>query len=156
MAQEHYYDVSVDWAEGRKGTMKSEVLDTTIEVATPPQFANGIEGLWSPEHLFVGAINSCLMTTFLAIAENFKLNYTSFTSKAVGKLEMVNGKYMMSEVTLMPAVEVSNEQDKEKAMKVLQKSEAACLIANSVNSKIILEPTVKVAVSKTFDTLIPA
>lgn len=156
MAQEHYYDVSVDWAEGRKGTMKSEVLDTTIEVATPPQFPNGVDGVWSPEHLFVAAINSCLMTTFLAIAENFKLNYTSFKSKAIGKLEVVDGKYMMSEVTLMPTVEVANEQDKEKAMKVLQKSEAACLIANSVKSKITLEPTVSIVFQKIAATLIPA
>ena len=145
MVQEHYYDVSVEWSEGRKGTMKSEVLDNSIEVATPPQFVNGIEGIWSPEHLFVASINSCLMTTFLAIAENSKLVYSGFTSKAVGKLEMVDGKYIMSEVTLMPTVVVPNEQDKEKAIRILQKSEAACLISNSVKSKIILEPTVNIS-----------
>ena len=145
MAQEHYYNVSVDWAEGRKGIMTSEVLETAIEVATPPPFAKGIEGLWSPEHLFVAAINSCLMTTFLAIAENSKLAYTSFNSKAIGKLEVVEGRYLMSEVVLMPVVVVSNEADKEKALKLLHKSEAACLISNSVKSRIILEPTVKIA-----------
>jgi peroxiredoxin-like protein len=145
MAQEHYYDVSVEWAEGRKGTMTSEVLETAIEVATPPQFAKGIEGIWSPEHLFVAAVNSCLMTTFLAIAENSKLNYSGFTSKAVGKLEVVDSKYLMSEVKLMPTVIVSNEEDREKAIRVLHKSEAACLISNSINSKVILEPTVTIA-----------
>jgi organic hydroperoxide reductase OsmC/OhrA len=85
------------------------------------------------------------MTTFLAIAENSKLVYSGFTSKAVGKLEMVDGKYIMSEVTLMPTVVVPNEQDREKAIRILQKSEAACLISNSVKSKIILEPTVNIS-----------
>ena len=145
MSQEHYYDVSVQWIDGRKGTMKSDVLDNTIEVATPPQFAKGIEGMWSPEHLFVGAVNSCLMTTFLAIAENSKLNYSGFASKAVGKLELVEGKYAISEVKLMPKVIVTNEEDREKAIRILHKSEAACLISNSINSKVILEPTVAIA-----------
>ena len=144
MAQDHYYDVTVDWADSRKGTMTSEVLETAIDVATPPQFAKGIEGVWSPEHLFVAAVNGCLMTTFLAIAENSKLVYAGFTSKAVGKLELVEGKYIISEVTLKPTVVITNVEDQEKAMRLLRKSEAACLVSNSIKSKIILEPTVKV------------
>ena len=145
MVQEHYYDVSVEWSEGRKGMMKSNVLNNPIEVATPPQFVKGIEGIWSPEHLFVASINSCLMTTFLAIAENSKLVYSGFTSKAVGKLEMVDGRYIMSEVTLMPTVTLPDEHERDKAIRILQKSEAACLISNSVKSKIILEPTVNIS-----------
>lgn len=145
MAPEHYYDVSVEWTDSRKGTMTSDVLNTEIEVATPPQFSNGIEGIWSPEHLFVAAVNSCLMTTFLAIAENSKLHYDGFTSKAVGKLEIVDGKYIMSEVKLMPTVTVHNEDDVDKALRILNKSEAACLISNSIKSKVVLVPTVKIS-----------
>ena len=144
MSQEHFYDVSITWNEDRKGTMRSDVLNSSIEVATPPEFPKGMQGIWSPEHLFVAAINSCLMTTFLAIAENSRLVYNNFESKAIGKLELVDGKYLMSEVVLKPVVILSNEEDREKALKVLHKSEAACLISNSVKSKIILEPEVKV------------
>ena len=144
MSQEHFYDVSLTWNTDRKGTMRSDVLNSSIEVATPPEFPKGMQGIWSPEHLFVAAINSCLMTTFLAIAENSRLVYNSFESKAIGKLELIDGKYIMSEVVLKPVVILSNEEDREKALKVLHKSEAACLISNSVKSKIILEPEVKV------------
>lgn len=146
MSQEHYYDVSLTWNEDRKGTMRSDVLNSSIEVATPPEFPKGMQGIWSPEHLFVAAINSCLMTTFLAIAENSRLVYSNFESKAIGKLELVEGKYIMSEVVLKPVVIISNEDDREKALRVLHKSEAACLISNSVKSKITLEPEVKVEV----------
>jgi peroxiredoxin-like protein len=146
MAQQHFYDVSVTWNDNRKGTITSEVLETAIEVATPPEFANGIAGIWSPEHLFVAAVNSCLMTTFLAIADNSKLVYEGFTSKAIGKLEIVDGKYMMSEVILKPVLTIPNEEDREKAMRILKKAEAACLISNSIKSKVTLEPTVNVAV----------
>ena len=144
MLQEHFYDVSLTWNSDRKGTMHSEVLNTSIEVATPPEFPKGMHGIWSPEHLFVAAINSCLMTTFLAIAENSRLVFKNFESKAIGKLELVDGKYIMSEVILKPVVILSDEDDREKALKVLHKSEAACLISNSVKSKITMEPEVQV------------
>lgn len=140
----HYYDVDVQWKADRKGILSSAVLDTAIETATPPQFAKGMPGIWSPEHLLVAAVNSCLMTTFLAIAENSKLVFESFESAASGKLEMVDGRYMISEITLKPVLSIGNEADREKASRVLAKSEAACLISNSVKSKIIFEPEIKV------------
>ena len=145
MEKVHLYEVSVNWQSDRKGIMHSPVLTSSIEVVTPPQFPKGIEGIWSPEHLFVAAINSCLMTTFLSIAENSKLDYISFDSKAIGKLEIVEGKYMMSEVTLMPILTISNAQNAERAERVLQKSEANCLISNSVKSTILFKPEIKIA-----------
>ncbi|HWB25664.1 MAG TPA: OsmC family protein [Chitinophagaceae bacterium] len=142
MASEFFYDVQVKWNNDRKGTLTSAVLDDFIEVATPPEFNKGIAGMWSPEHLLVAAVNSCLMTTFLAIADNSRLPFTSFLSKAKGKLEMVEGKYMISEITLAPEVAVASDEHIEKAARVLQKAEANCLIANSIKAKIIFQPQV--------------
>ena len=142
---EHVYEVSVKWQADRKGVIGSPVLNEKIEVATPPQFPKGIEGIWSPEHLFVAAVNSCLMTTFLSIAENSKLDFIHFDSKATGKLEQVDGKYMMSEITLMPVVTLADEHNKERAERVLQKSEINCLISNSIKSTVIFKPEIKIA-----------
>ena len=44
----------------------------------------------------------------------------------------------MSEIKLEPIVSIANEKDREKAEKVLQKSEGACLISNSIKSKITM------------------
>ena len=140
------YEVSVDWLSDRKGIMESPVLDTRVEVATPPEFANGMPGIWSPEHLFVAAVNSCLMTTFLAIADNSKLPFVSFSSRATGTLEQVEGKYMMTEVHLFPTVVIENEAHRDRMLRVLQKAEQHCLISNSVKSTVHMTPTVEVAV----------
>ena len=144
----HYYNVDINWNTERKGVMCSPELNkdagTCIEVATPPEFPKGIPGIWSPEHLFTAAVSSCLMTTFLSIAENSKLTYTSFACKSKGKLEHVDGKLMMTEITLEPLVTITDEKDREKAERVLQKSEAACLISNSVKSKVIMLPTIQI------------
>lgn len=141
---EHNYEVDVNWIEDRIGILYSPDLSDEMQVATPPQFPKGIDKVWSPEHLFTAAINSCLMTTFLSIAENSKLEFSKFSSKASGKLEMIDGKYIMSEVTLTPSVTIANEEDHDKALRILNKSEASCLISNSVKSKIIFNPIIKV------------
>jgi peroxiredoxin-like protein len=140
----HHYEVKVKWEADRKGSMSSPVLNTKIEVATPPEFTKGMAGIWSPEHLFVAAVNSCLMTTFLAIAENFKFEFIHFESTADGKLEKIDGKFMMSEVILSPVLTIAPDADKDKALRILEKSEAACLISNSVKAKIIFKPEIKI------------
>ena len=137
------YQVNLKWASGRKGLISSPVLDTAIEVATPPEFPHGVPGIWSPEHLLVAAVNSCFMTTFLAIAENSKLSFMNFGCSAIGKLAKVEGKYMISEIILSPELTLANAGDEDKAMKVLGKSEAACLISNSVKCVILMRPEIK-------------
>jgi len=141
----HHYEVKLNWESERKGLMSYPVLNSNIEVATPPEFPNGVAGIWSPEHLLVAAVNSCLMTTFLAIAENSKFEFINFESKADGKLEKVDGKFMISEIVLSPVLTLSIEADKEKALRILQKSEAACLISNSIKSTIVFEPEIRIA-----------
>ena len=138
----HHYNVNLKWNAERVGEVSSPELNTKIEVATPPQFPKGVEGIWSPEHFFTAAVNSCFMTTFLAVAENSRLEFKEFNCNAVGVLDQVEGKYLMTEVVLNPTLVIIKEEDKEKALRVLDKSEKACLISNSINSKVSLNPTV--------------
>lgn len=142
---EHYYNVHLDWKTDRKGEISSPELDQTIEVATPPQFPKGVERVWSPEHLFTAAISSCFMTTFLAIAENSNLEFGEFSCPAKGKLEKVDGKFIISEVILEPKLTISNDEAKEKAERILVKAEKACLITNSVKTTVILKTHIRVA-----------
>lgn len=144
MDTQHHYQVKVNWVNDRKGIASSDVLPTTIEVATPPDFPKGMAGIWSPEHFLVAAANSCLMTTFLAIAENSKLEFDSFESNAIGILDRQDGKMMIVEIILHPTVVVTNAEAVERAMRIIEKSEAACLISNSLKSKIVLQPKVLV------------
>src|SRR5689334_20233313 len=145
---EHYYNIDISWDHGRMGIMCSPELINEycdcIEVATPPEFPKGIPGIWSPEHLFTASVSSCLMTTFLAIAENSKLEFVSFHCKSKGKLQNVEGKLIMSEIILEPHVLITSENDRERTEKILQKSEAACLISNSIKSKVVMKPVITV------------
>ena len=146
--ESHYYNVDITWENTRKGMICSPELNrkngVCIEVATPPEFPKGIEGIWSPEHLLVASVSGCLMTTFLSIAENSTLEFESFTCQANGKLETIEGKLMMSEILLRPTVVIHNEDFRNKAIRILKKAEDTCLIAHSIKSKITMEITVVV------------
>ncbi len=141
----HTYNVNIQWTSERAGVMSSPELNNVVEVATPPNFPKGMVGIWSPEHLFTAAVSSCLMTTFLAIAENSKLNFVSFRVESKGILEQVEGKYLMTKVELYPVVVIRDDKDRERTERILQKSEAACLISNSVKATVEMKPTIEVA-----------
>ncbi len=140
----HQYTVELEWAADRIGVLSSPELRNQIEVATPPQFPKGVEGIWSPEHLFTSAVSSCFMTTFLSIAEKSKLEFSKFSCTAKGKLDQIDGKFAMSEIALEPVLTIHSESDRDKALKLLEKSETYCLISNSIKSKVILNPTILV------------
>lgn len=139
----HKYNIQLNWIADRRGLMSSPELNESFEVATPPQFPKGMEGIWSPEHLLTAAVSSCFMTTFLAIAENSKLSFDQFSCSASGKLEQIEGKYLMTEITLEPILTIPIETSIEKAERILIKSEAACLISNSIKSKVTLKINIK-------------
>lgn len=141
----HQYNVNLKWTEERKGEISSPELNSTIEVATPPEFPKGIAGIWSPEHFFTASVNSCFMTTFLSISENSKLEFKEFSCNAFGHLDQVEGKYQMTEIVLNPTLVIAKEEDREKALRVLEKSEKACLISNSIKSKVSLNPNIIVS-----------
>lgn len=144
----HYYNVNVNWSQDRKGIMCSPELNlenkVCVDVATPPEFPKGIPGIWSPEHLFTAAVSSCLMTTFLAVAENFKLDFHHFSCSSKGKLDKGEKGFQMTEVELYPVVTLNNAEQKDLAFKVLEKSEKACLITNSIKSTVLMHPVVEI------------
>ena len=145
MMDAHFYTVDVEWLADKRGVLTSPELAQNVEVATPPPFQGGVEQIWSPEHLFTSAVVSCFMTTFLAIAANSKLTYSNFKCNAKGKLEQVDGKYLMTEVLLVAQLTIDSLENKEKAERILEKSERACLISNSIKSTVTLTPIINIA-----------
>lgn len=84
------------------------------------------------------------MTTFLAIAENSKLDFKSFESIGTGKLEKVEGILMISEIILKTVIVIESENEKDITLRIIKKSEIVCLISNSMKTKGILELEIKI------------
>lgn len=136
----HTYRTAVMWTEQKKGVITCDGKPQ-IQVATPPEF-KGHEGIWSPEDLYVAAANVCLMTTFLAFAERAGLAFTAFQSEAEGRLELVDGKFHITTITLRPHLTLAAGSDQGQARELIEKAETNCLISNSMKTRMVLEPTI--------------
>lgn len=143
METTHLYHTSVQWSGQRKAALTSPGLPS-LEVATPPEFPGGHEGIWSPETLFVAAAEACLMTTFLAIAENSKLDITSYHSTAEGTLAKTDEGFRITEITITVDLVIPDESTTDRAARVLEKAEQHCLISKSMKAAVHLVPKVTV------------
>ncbi|MCC7030348.1 MAG: OsmC family protein [Chitinophagaceae bacterium] len=144
MNDKHFYEVNLTWNTATQGTLSSPAITGNIEVVTPPEFPKGMKEKWTPEHLFVAAVNSCLMSTFLLVADNSKFQFISFVSNAVGTIEKVDGKFAVTEIVLAPTLTIPSSQNEAKAKRLLEMSEKACAIANSIKTKISLTPIIEI------------
>jgi len=137
----YLYHTAVKWTEQRKGVM-SCAGKPDVQVATPPEF-KGHDGIWSPEDLFVASANICLMTTFLAVAERAGLAFSSYESVAEGRLELIEGKFQFTVLTLRPTITLKAASEAARAGELIHKAEASCLISNSMKARVILEPVIR-------------
>ena len=135
----YQFESVVEWKGERDGDLTASNLPA-VSVSAPPEF-KGHEGKWTPEHLFVASVNTCLMMTFLAIAENSKLSIVSFCSTAAAKLEKVEGNgFQITEIVIKPRVVTSSAEDLRRVTRILTKAKENCFVSNSIKSTIKLEP----------------
>lgn len=145
MIESHDYVLHIEGTGPKTGIMTAdEDALPALHVASPPEFG-GPEAVWSPEHLFVAAVSSCLMTTFRTIADLSKLEVVSYSDDPVGHLTRdENGLYRIESVTLRPQVTISDPGKTDRALRLIEKAERACLVSRSVSAELHLEPTVHV------------
>lgn len=136
--EKHKYSFSVqlNWQGDHKGILTALDVSDCIHVATPPAFAGDAGYVWSPEHLFLGALNSCFMTTFLAIAEKRRLAFSRFECNTTGEVELAEGHLVFTKIDVFPKVVVKNEEQKTLAAEVLLKAGKHCIVANSIKTEV--------------------
>jgi organic hydroperoxide reductase OsmC/OhrA len=138
-----HYETKTTWSSARRG-MLSAAGRPNIVVGSPPEFK--VEpNIWAPEELLVGSLNTCMMLTFLTLAQAQGLTPVGYESEAEGLLENVEGKYHITEVTVRPRVTLKSEAELEPAGKTMESVEAHCFIANSINARVTLAPEFVVA-----------
>ncbi len=128
------YDVDVIWTSERKGRIEADGKPP-VEVATPPEF-KGHPGYWSPEDLFVQAVNVCLMCTFVGTAARQQISFLDYRCHARGILETADGMLQFTEIILEPVISLPAGVEIEAARKVLQDAKRNCLVANSITAHV--------------------
>ena len=152
MSRTATYHTTVRWKGERWGHV-SMGNGPEMDFSAPPD-AHGHAGVLTPEDAFVAAVNTCVMMMFIWSAERFKLNLVSFQCRAEGmKLTELDRTEIFSEVRLEPKIAVrADATGQEGALKrtrqALQSAVKYSLVANSIKSKLILEPEIEIVTER--------
>lgn len=133
---------ALSWTEKRRGDLASEGKPL-LRISSPPEF-KGEPGMWTPEDLFVAAVETCAMTTFLAFAQRLNLPFVSYASSAEGTLEFGQGGYQFTSIVLRPTIEVTSADAVDQMKHTLEDAHKSCLVSNSIKAAVILQPTINV------------
>jgi organic hydroperoxide reductase OsmC/OhrA len=137
------YKTAMLWTSGRSGVVSSEGKPD-LHVSSPPEF-KGEAGHWTPEDLFVAALDICTMTTFASFAQHMQIPVVGYRSSAEGTLEFVDDGYRFTRVVLRPRIAVANADAVGPAIKAIHDAHASCLIGRSVRAEVTIEPRIEVA-----------
>lgn len=140
----HRYEVRAKSTRVRSGVVASDAIPQPIVFSAPPEFA-GEPRVWTPEHFFVAALAACFVSTFSGMSDISKFHFVSLEVDAEGTLEKDASGWKFTEIKLRPALKVSQEKDRERGIRLLEKAERTCLIARSITAKVTLEPTIRVS-----------
>jgi organic hydroperoxide reductase OsmC/OhrA len=134
------YHTAVDRVVGRSAVLRSGEKPP-LDVSAPAEF-KGDSRQWSPEDFFVAALEVCLMLSFVGIAEKKGVPFVSYVSSAEGLLEWVEDSYRFTKVVIRPQIVVSAPEGVRAVEEVLDRAHRTCLVANSVRSFVVIEPSI--------------
>ena len=133
MEKVHRFRVVAWWASGRTGIATSSSAPNAIHFTAPAEFG-GLEGRWTPEELLMTAIASCFTTTFHTIAESAKFEYTDLAVEAEATVRKADTGYCFSEIVMRPCLTIRAEEQRERAIGLLQKAKSLCLVSRALAS----------------------
>jgi organic hydroperoxide reductase OsmC/OhrA len=133
------YGVSLRREEGRHARVESEGR-VAIEVGPPAGFQGADEGRWSPEHLYLSSLASCMMLSFLAHADHADVDVEEYTSAIEGTIRRRadDSRYAFTAIHVRPRAVVGRGQ-LEIARGFLPKAERDCFISASTRAEIVVE-----------------
>jgi len=143
MENKHTYQVVAWWSSGRTGLAKCDSAPNAIHFTAPPEFG-GVQGRWTPEALLLCAIASCYTTTFRALAEYSKFEYTDLEVEAQGAIRKADSGYEFGEIMIRPKLTISSEEEQPRALRLLEKTKNLCLVSRALSVTQIFEPRVHV------------
>ena len=147
MSRTATYHTTVQWKGEHWGHIRMG-NGPEMDFSAPPD-AQGHSGVLTPEDAFVAAVNTCVMMMFIWSAERFKLELVSFECHAEGtKLIELDRTETFTQVALRPRIVVRTDAaGREGTLKRLQRALDSAvkysLVANSIKSRLVLEPEIE-------------
>ena len=116
----------------------------TLQTAPPVEF-DGPGDRWSPELLLCAAVADCFSLSFRAVARASKFAWHGLDCEVEGTLNRVEGKSFFTHFVVKARLKVPAGTDRERATRLLEKSEQVCLISSSLVAERHVEATIEFA-----------
>jgi peroxiredoxin-like protein len=110
--------------------------------AAPPVEFDGPGDAWSPEHLLLAAVETCFLFTLRAVARASRLEFTACDVSVEGTVDRVDGVTRFTEIVLRPRLRLAAGTDPDRARRIMEKAERACLVTASLATPVRLEAEV--------------
>lgn len=130
------YRADVRWEGGRIATVSSGERPP-LPVSPPEDFPDGDPQRWSPEHLFLAALQSCTMLSFLAHCAHNDLHVEEYSATTSGSIERreADRRYAFSRVEMEVRARMApGEADAARALTA--KAERDCFITASTTATV--------------------
>ncbi len=156
MAKQHEYKSHLTWKgnlSAGTSTYAGYGRDYTVSIegkpdlrgSADPMFRGSAE-LHNPEDLFVAALSSCHMLSYLALCARQGVSVLTYEDNASGTLVFTaDGGGRFEEVTLNPIVTIANSEKLALAESLHDDAHRLCYIASSSNTAVHHAAVVKVA-----------
>jgi peroxiredoxin-like protein len=136
----HAYDVHLTGGSSGYAVLSTPGIPD-LRTAPPADF-DGPGDAWSPEHLLLAAVQTCFLFTLRLIARASHVDFVSLEVDAAGTVNRQEGVTRFTEIVLRPRLVVVPGTDRERALRMLEKSEKHCLVSASLSTPVRLEPTI--------------
>ncbi len=144
MGDKHRFRALAWWSAGRSGLTKCDSAPNAIHFTAPPEFG-GFEGRWTPEELLLSSVASCFTATFQSIANYSKFDYADLEVETEGLVRKADSGYMFTEIMVRPTLTIAKEEDRERALMLLQKAKQLCLVSRALATEQKYEQHVHIA-----------
>lgn len=148
----HRYHVTCSWTGSTAAGY--DAYDRSHGAGAPPAAASlrlsadtafgGDPALLNPEQLLALAAASCQLLSFLAVASKARLDVLAYEDSAEASMPESARPVRVTEITLRPRITVRAPATEARVRGLVDVAHRECFIANSVTSRIVLEPTVEV------------
>ncbi|MEJ6792453.1 MAG: OsmC family protein [Lacinutrix sp.] len=156
MSIKHTFKATVNWTVNQgESTFNPRTFSRNHKVTIANKSAalqmsaakafRGEDSLYNPEDLLLSALTSCHMMSYLYVCAQHKIEVLSYVDNAEGDLEVKSsGSGSFKTVRLKPVVTIKNSNQKELALRLHNKANALCFIANSCNFPISHNATIEI------------
>ena len=136
----HRYNVQLKG--GPTGYAHLDSVGRRTLATAPPREFGGPGDAWSPEHLFLAAIEACFLFTLRAVAQVSKLEFLDLNVHAEGTVDRQTGVTKFTDIVLRPRITFAAGVDRAKVAAVLANTEKHCLVSATLATPVRVEAEV--------------